>query len=787
MNNTAGAGKALRHGEKVLTPNGFINIEDVKVGDSVVTPSNTVETVSNVWPQGEVDIYRVHFQDGRHVDTCGNHLWKFHIAGRGETNSQITTTQKLKAIVDEENNHEKGIRKRLPIIPLTDPVDLPTSRKLPIDPYVLGVILGDGHITKYGGSVITTPDKFIFDQIENAGYSLGKVIQKEGNNAWCQYVLGIPKKIKLLGLANTKSQTKFIPEEYKCSSVKDRYSIVQGLMDTDGYVSDSGQTSFDTTSKQLCEDVREILISLGFSVTITTKIGKYKIDGFVKECSLVYRLYIRGRNQNKLFRLPRKVSRTKVKDVGLRIEKIELVGRDFATCIGITGEEKLFITTNYIVTHNSYCALLKQLDCVNDPDARVVFIRNTRPQLIAPGALVDESKAIYSHFNPRFRSDILQYAFPSGCTISFKAINSTADLPGFDGTQFTRIIFDEVQNQFGEEAVVYLMSRLRSKSKLHHQMVFTANPRDCWLKSWVEYCLDEDGVPRPGTEDRVRWFVRINNKMHWADTKEELLDKFPESLPISFCFVPATCEDNPVLLKNNPSYLANLKSLKKIDQLRLWKGSWTAREESAGVFKREWVKMIGTFPQNLQLVRAWDLASSPEPSEGIGGNPDYTVGVLMGRSKAGTYYILDVVRFRARTNEVIETMIKTAHTDGVDDVTQVISKDPGAAGSHFASYLSRTLIEHGITPRILTVSGHKNKLQRFLPFCALAEGGNVSCLIAKWNDSLFDELEMFTGGVRNQKDDQVDGVADATTVLMKQSTLPSFVLPDFSKPSVLPT
>ena len=81
---------------------------------------------------------------------------------------------------------------------------------------------------------------------------------------------------------------------------------------------------------------------------------------------------------------------------------------------------------------------MKQLDCIKDPDARVVFIRNTRPQLIAPGALVDESKTIYNHFNPRFRSDILQYAFPSGCTISFKAINSAADLPGFDGTQFTR-------------------------------------------------------------------------------------------------------------------------------------------------------------------------------------------------------------------------------------------------------------------------------------------------------------------------------------------------------------
>ena len=77
----AGGGKALRHGEKVLTPTGFVNIEDINIGDSVVTPKNTVETVEQVWPQGEVDIYRVTFQDGRTIDCCKEHLWKFNFGG----------------------------------------------------------------------------------------------------------------------------------------------------------------------------------------------------------------------------------------------------------------------------------------------------------------------------------------------------------------------------------------------------------------------------------------------------------------------------------------------------------------------------------------------------------------------------------------------------------------------------------------------------------------------------------------------------------------------------------
>lgn len=318
-------------------------------------------------------------------------------------------------------------------------------------------------------------------------------------------------------------------------------------------------------------------------------------------------------------------------------------------------------------------------------------------------------------------------------------------------------------------------------------MIFTANPRDCWLKEWVEYCLDEDGVPMPGTEDRIRWFVRINNKMHWADSKEALLEQFPDSLPISFVFIPATCEDNPILLKNNPGYLANLKSLKKADQLRLWKGSWTITTESEGYFKREWLHMVDTVPDNLMLVRAWDLASSPEPPEGSAASPDYSVGALAGKDlKTGHFYILDINRFRKSSNEVIEEMVRTAKNDGVEDCVQCITKDPGAAGAYFASFLTRTLVEHGITPKVLTMSGHKNKLTRFKPFATLAESGSVFCLKAAWNKDFFRELEEFQGGERNKKDDQVDAIADAFSVLMKQYTAPVFVLPNLTRDSPLP-
>jgi len=327
---------------------------------------------------------------------------------------------------------------------------------------------------------------------------------------------------------------------------------------------------------------------------------------------------------------------------------------------------------------------------------------------------------------------------------------------------------------------------MRSKSKLHHQMVFTANPRDCWLKEWVTYCLDEDGVPLPGTEDKIRWFVRINNTMHWEDSREALIERFPESLPLSFRFIPATCEDNPVLLAARPEYISFLQSLKKVDQLRLWKGSWNARENPESYFSRDTIKEIDRRPEfDMELVRAWDLAATPEPALGQPNRGDYSVGVLMGRSKAGQYYVLDVHRFRKSTSEVIEEIIKTALADGVDDCRVVITQDPGAAGAHFFSYLSRTLLENGVTVKGIKTTGHSNKLKRFLPFASLAESGNVSAVRGPWLDKWYDELEAFTGGARGVYDDQVDATADCATVLMRQNTLPTFSLgnSEFTRPS----
>lgn len=312
---------------------------------------------------------------------------------------------------------------------------------------------------------------------------------------------------------------------------------------------------------------------------------------------------------------------------------------------------------------------------------------------------------------------------------------------------------------------------------IHPQLIMTANPDSgSFLKKWVDYCLDEDGVPKPGTENVIRWFVVIDSVVLWADSPEELFESYGKDrglistygltdeevkdippyklfMPKSFRFVPMNVYSNPYLLppKNN-SYLANLLAQPRVNQLKYLFGSWTAKAEGEGYFKREWVKIVDRPPADvIRKVRAWDLASS-EVSE-ANRDPDWTAGILMSRDKLGNYYIEDSFRFRKTANVVLENIIKTAKTDGIDDVEVVLARDTGAGGAAANIFYTRTLAEQGITVRSTKMSGHSGKLNRFLPFASVAEAGCVYLVKGDWNEPFLSELENFIPNNRNQKDD----------------------------------
>ncbi len=437
----------------------------------------------------------------------------------------------------------------------------------------------------------------------------------------------------------------------------------------------------------------------------------------------------------------------------------------------------------------SHMALLKALKFCEDPAARVIVVRLTYPVLKAIGGLVDESKQLYAQFGAEFKIQPLEWHFPNGAIIKFVAMpTNRAEVQGW---QATNIIVDEGA-EFQLEDILALNERIRgARYKGKTGMLITCNPnRNSWLFPFVEFCLDPDtGVPKPGTEAITRWFVVQNGKVLWGETPEELYEKYGHGLtwgkdfdPSSFRFIPMDIYSNPVLLKNNPKYLAKLLAGTRVSQLRFLHGSWTAVPEGSSVFNRAWINIVDAPPDApAGRVRSWDLAHSV-PSETYP-NPDWTAGVKMSRTKFGTYCIEDVVRDQKLTEGVVKLIIDTSEQDG-KDINVTIPRDNGG-GKAATSFFLRTFAEEGMHVTGITISGHSSKMQRFLPFCTLAESGCVTMVRGEWNEAFLTELEYFDG-TRNVKDDQVDACSDAFNRLAKQTTIPSFVVPDMSAPSIIP-
>jgi len=436
------------------------------------------------------------------------------------------------------------------------------------------------------------------------------------------------------------------------------------------------------------------------------------------------------------------------------------------------------------------CCLIKNLDSIYDPNFIGVIARESIPQLVRPGGIITESKQIYPHFGGVYKVQARTWVFPSGAQIIFAGIPDESALPEWQGSQICRLMIDEAA-EWDLNRIIFLLGRIRStRYKGKMQLIMTCNPsRTSFLYDWVKWCLDEEGVPKPGTENIIRWFVNLGGNIYWGESEEELIEKYghlaePEDFqPKSFRYIPMTLTDNPILQKKMPEYKANLLAQSRVNQLRFLKGSWTAKAEGEGFFKRDWVKFVDHPPLSpIKTVRAWDLAAT-EKSES-NNDPDYTAGVKMSRDKLGNYYIEDVVRFRKSTAQVIEELIRTAKVDGIDDTEVIIPKDSGAGGAAANLFFVRTLAEQGITVKSAKISGHSGKLNRFLPFASIAEAGLVYLVKGEWNEHFLTELENFIPNNRNQKDDQVDATADAFNAISKSIQVPTFILPDTSRQSI---
>lgn len=350
-----GLGKAEPVDEPVLTPTGWRSIGDLRVGDSVFAADGAVTEVVGVFPQGVKPVYRLGFRDGTTARSCDEHLW--HVrneAWKGEKWRTVT----LRSMIDTGLLMPLGNRKNPRYsVPLCRPVQFP-EHALPVDPYILGVLLGDGSICDRRVT-FSNPDMdcAIREEVERRlpeGHRLSanrsgdcpryEIIRPDRNGPFAMRAALDTMAVQV------KSPAKFLPAQYLTAGVAQRFDLLRGLMDTDGSCK-GNRTTFHTVSPWLANDVAALVRSLGGQAIVRNY--DRSTEGKPLEFQVNVKMAVCP------FYLPRKAAEwAPQENLRKSIWSVDYEGEAEQVCIAIAHPSQLYITRDYTVTHNTPMAIV---------------------------------------------------------------------------------------------------------------------------------------------------------------------------------------------------------------------------------------------------------------------------------------------------------------------------------------------------------------------------------------------------------------------------------------------
>ena len=386
--NAPGTGKAQPLDAKVLTSTGWTSIGALRVGDKVIDPDGGTAEVLGVFPQGVKKVYRVTVAGGGSTECCAEHLWTVQTNRDKRTKrSRTLTLSALRASGLERlataKNPWSSAKYFLPSAVPADfaPVD---DHDLPLDPYLLGVILGDGSVSAAGNSVgFTSADKDIVEAVRHAlprgvalkehtrskyGWRISRETGSQRNT--------VRAALEYIGVFGKKAEDKGVPGAYLHASQGVRLALLRGLLDTDGDCG-KGYATFNTSSPQLAADVAFLVGSLGGFTTTTSRVPTYWHKGEKRTGRIAYRVRIRIGVCP--FSLARKATQWRPSLVARGIKAVEYARDAECVCIAVSSKRNLYITDDFIVTHNTPTAL----GCINGDRAKL-----TPTLIVCPASVV---------------------------------------------------------------------------------------------------------------------------------------------------------------------------------------------------------------------------------------------------------------------------------------------------------------------------------------------------------------------------------------------------------------
>lgn len=578
LGGAAGPGKAVAIDTVIQTVSGPRTMAEIAVGDRVFDESGApchvvAKSDVHIDPTGT---YRMTFDDGSTVIAGGAHGWvtftyrereqkrRRSVAFRAQrrasrqsrsvglrqprqknsaatlayeaepmTGATRTTAEIASSLhVGERINHA---------VPVSGAWEIPEAA-LPIDPYVLGVWLGDG--SSATGS-LTTADPEILYEIEKSGHGVHKM--------GAVYLWRI-EGLSVLLTAHQLKHNKHVPDVYLRASATQRLALLQGLMDTDGCANTDGSVEFCNTNKALAEAVHALAVSLGIKASIAE--GRATLYG--KDCGPKYRVTWSStqpvfRLQRKLDRLP-KVSRDT--QSWRYITACERVADVPVQCVEVDSPSHQYLITEYgIPTHNSHVARFGAYRlCLTTPNLSVLLLRKTRPEL--ERTHIRKMRQEQHDIGFTWMEQAKECRFENGAVIECGHMEDEAAVQKYLSSEYDLIIPEEAV-QYPPDPLMELMSRAR-----------TSNDRVKALGGpWVWLPTNPGGPSH-----HLLKALLIDH----APDIEQYPAMAANYKPEQWGYLHATLDDNPYI---DPDYEAlSLSGLRKARYAQLRHGDWDAAE-----------------------------------------------------------------------------------------------------------------------------------------------------------------------------------------------------------------
>lgn len=534
---TKNCGKAQPLFCGVLTPHGFVNMGDLKEGDKICDPTGGTQTVTRIYEKGERDVFKVYVGLGKYTMCCAEHLWR--VWNVSDKRYHTMTTEEMR----EYHNQL--------YVDCTAPVeyDIYGGAPLPVDAYALG-----------------------------KAYSVGK--RRVGKDVY--------RRLKPLGIFSAGLP---IPDRYKYGSIAEREDFLRGFVDAQ--LDEMPEGDNPAIKMQIgyncARELSEIVSSLGGMLGVG-----YTSNGV---CDVSLKM-----PDIRKYHTPSLPESGKAHEtIRMRINRIVPAGREVCRCISVSGASHLYVTDEFIVTHNTYAAILMVAEPSLDPQFRAAFTRRNLGNLKQGGGIVDDFKDAYGDYIKVTTSDNPRVSFPTGAYVDCLHIADEEPeklMERAKGWQYDIFYLDELTSyQFTTFSIIG--TRVRGKSHYAGHVFATTNPkRSHWVRRMLDRYIGDDGFILPQMDGVVLWYYQTGDTVEdieWGRSPEEVYEKCRAAIDRqlkklgssqwtyrnmirSFVFYSGKMSENKASVGNNAKYAAAVAAVGGKRAQQLIEGNWNVDE-----------------------------------------------------------------------------------------------------------------------------------------------------------------------------------------------------------------